>query len=37
MIVMQEAGFNEVWHELPVMLGWLAVCSTLAVKLFKWE
>jgi ABC-2 type transport system permease protein len=37
MIVMQGAGFNEVWHELPVMLGWLAVCSILAVKLFKWE
>jgi ABC-2 type transport system permease protein len=37
MIVMQEAGFNEIWHELPVMLGWLVVCSILAVKLFKWE
>jgi ABC-2 type transport system permease protein len=37
MIVMQGAGFTEIWHELPVMLGWLVGCSILAVKLFKWE
>jgi ABC-2 type transport system permease protein len=37
MIVMQEAGFTEIWNEFPVMLGWLVGCSILAVKLFKWE
>lgn len=36
-IVVEHAGFVMVWHELPVMLGWLAVCSILAVKFFKWE
>jgi len=37
MIVMQGAGFNKIWPEFPVMLGWLVGCSILAVKLFKWE
>lgn len=37
MVVMQGAGFNEIWHEFPVLLGWLVGCSILAVKLFKWE
>jgi len=37
MIVVQSAGFGQVWHELPVMLGWLVGCSVLAVRLFKWE
>jgi ABC-2 type transport system permease protein len=37
MIVVQNAGFGQVWHELPVMLGWLVGCSVLAVRLFKWE
>ena len=36
-IVVQQAGFGVVWHEFPVMLGWLAACSILAVKFFKWE
>jgi len=37
MILVQNASFSQVWHELPVMLGWLAGSSVLAVKLFKWE
>lgn len=37
MIVVQGAGFSEIWQEFPVMLGWLIGCSTLAVKFFKWE
>ena len=37
MITIQGAGFSQIWPELPVMLGWLASCSILAVKLFKWE
>ncbi len=37
MIVVQQASFGVVWHEFPVMLGWLAACSILAVKFFKWE
>lgn len=36
-IVVQQASFSMVWHEFPVMLGWLAACSVLAVKFFKWE
>ena len=36
-IVVQQAGLSVVWHEFPVMLGWLAACSILAVKFFKWE
>jgi ABC-2 type transport system permease protein len=36
-IVVQQASFSVVWHEFPVMLGWLAGCSILAVKFFKWE
>jgi ABC-2 type transport system permease protein len=36
-IVVQQAGLGVVWHEFPVMLGWLAACSILAVKFFKWE
>ena len=37
MIAVNGAGLGEVWQELPVLLGWLAGCSTLAVKFFKWE
>jgi len=36
-IVVQQASLSVVWHEFPVMLGWLATCSILAVKFFKWE
>jgi ABC-2 type transport system permease protein len=37
MIVMQGAGFNGIWQDLLVILGWLVVCSIFAVKFFKWE
>jgi ABC-2 type transport system permease protein len=37
MIAVQGAGFDQIWLELPVLLGWLAGCSVLAVKFFKWE
>jgi ABC-2 type transport system permease protein len=37
MISIQGAGFSQIWPELPVLLGWLAGCSVLAVKFFKWE
>jgi len=37
MIVVQGAGLNEIWHEFPVMLGWLVGCSALAIRFFKWE
>jgi ABC-2 type transport system permease protein len=36
-IVVQQASLSVVWHEFPVMLVWLAACSILAVKFFKWE
>lgn len=37
MITVQGAGIGQIWPELPVLLGWLAGCSILAVKFFKWE
>jgi ABC-2 type transport system permease protein len=37
MIVVEEVGIIEVWREIPVLLGWLAGCSILAVKFFRWE
>jgi ABC-2 type transport system permease protein len=37
MIAVQGAGFGQIWPELPVLLGWLAGCSVLSVKFFKWE
>jgi ABC-2 type transport system permease protein len=37
MIAVEGAGFGQIWSEFPVMLGWLAGCSILAVKFFKWE
>lgn len=37
MIAVEGAGISEVWHELPVLLGWLAGCFALAIKFFKWE
>jgi ABC-2 type transport system permease protein len=37
MIAVNGAGLGEVWQELPVLLGWFAGCSLLAVKFFKWE
>lgn len=37
MITTQGAEFIQIWPELPIILGWLAGCSILAVKLFKWE
>jgi ABC-2 type transport system permease protein len=37
MIVVNGAGLSEIWQELPVLLGWLAGCSALAVKFFRWE
>jgi ABC-2 type transport system permease protein len=37
MIAVEGARFSEIWQELPVLLGWLAGCSALAVKFFKWE
>jgi ABC-2 type transport system permease protein len=37
MITLQGAGFNQIWHELPVIMGWLAGSSVLAIKFFKWE
>jgi ABC-2 type transport system permease protein len=37
MIAVQGAGLNEIWHEFPVMAGWLVGGSILAVKFFKWE
>jgi len=37
MITVEGAWSSEIWQELPVLLGWLAGCSALAVKFFKWE
>jgi len=37
MIAVEEVGIIEVWREIPVLLGWLAGCSILAVKFFRWE
>jgi ABC-2 type transport system permease protein len=37
MIVVQGAGFGEIWQDLLVMVGWLIGCSAIAVKFFKWE
>jgi ABC-type multidrug transport system, permease component len=37
MITVNGAGLGEIWQELPVLLDWLAGCSALAVKSFKWE
>jgi ABC-2 type transport system permease protein len=37
MIVVQGAGFFGIWQDLLVMAGWLAGCSAVAVKFFKWE
>ena len=36
-LISQGAGPGQVWSELPVVLGWLAGSSVLAVKFFKWE
>ena len=37
MIAIEEVGISEVWREAPILLGWCAGCSVLAVKFFKWE
>ncbi|MBN2186654.1 MAG: ABC transporter permease [Dehalococcoidia bacterium] len=37
MVAAGGVGFNEIWQELPVLLGWFGGCSALAVKFFKWE
>jgi ABC-2 type transport system permease protein len=37
LVAVQGAGFSQVWQEFPVLLGWLAGCSIIAVKFFKWE
>jgi ABC-2 type transport system permease protein len=37
MITVQNAGFGDIWGELPVVLYWLAGGSVLSVLLFKWE
>jgi ABC-2 type transport system permease protein len=37
MIAVQGMGFGAIWQDLLVLLGWLIVCSVVAVKFFKWE
>jgi len=37
MIAVGKVGIGELWREALVLLGWLAGCSILAVKFFKWE
>ncbi len=37
MITVEGAGFNEIWQDLLIILGWLAAGSILSIKLFKWE
>ena len=37
MIAIEKAGASDIWHGIPFLLGWLAGCSVLAVKFFKWE
>jgi ABC-2 type transport system permease protein len=37
MIAIEKAGASDIWREIPVLLGWLAGCSVLAVKFFRWE
>ena len=37
MITLQNAGFDQIWREFPVILLWLAGGAVLAVKFFKWE
>ena len=37
MITVQGVGFNGIWQDLLIMLGWLVGCSAIAVKFFKWE
>jgi ABC-2 type transport system permease protein len=36
-ITVQGVGFNGIWQDLLVMLGWLVVCSIVSVIFFKWE
>lgn len=37
MITVQNAGFHDIWQELPIVLIWLTGCSILSIKLFRWE
>jgi ABC-2 type transport system permease protein len=37
MITVEGVGFNGIWQDLLVIIGWLVVCSIVAVKFFKWE
>jgi ABC-type multidrug transport system permease subunit len=37
MIAVIEAGLSEVWQDSLILLGWVAGCSVIAVKFFRWE
>ena len=35
--MLQGASWNLVGHELLIIAGWLVVCFTLALRLFRWK
>jgi len=35
--MLQGAGLAQVWPEMAVLGGWMVVCFTLALKLFRWK
>jgi ABC-2 type transport system permease protein len=36
-ITVEGAGFNGIWQDLIIIVGWLVACSIVAVRFFKWE
>jgi ABC-2 type transport system permease protein len=36
-VVYSGAGIGDIWQKLLIMTGWIAVCSVISIKFFRWE
>ena len=36
-VVYNGAGIGDIWQKLLIMTGWIAVCSVISIKFFRWE
>jgi ABC-2 type transport system permease protein len=36
-VVYNGAGIGDIWQKLLIMTGWIAACSVISIKFFRWE
>ena len=36
-VVYNGAGIGDIWQKLLIMAGWIAACSIISIKFFRWE